>query len=84
MFFALMKFENSAAPPSGDRNQIRVLSSAAAVIHPVPAAAAALRRDDAPRHVSSVSSEEAEPRGSAARKEGREGGGEGRAAELHS
>lgn len=68
-----MMFENSVAPPSGDRNQIRVLFSAAAIIHPVSAAAAAaVRRDDAPRHVSSVSSEEAEPQGSAARKEGRE------------
>lgn len=71
--------KNSAAPPSADLNQIRVLSSAAAVIHPV-SAAAAVRRDDAPRHVSSVSSEEAAMhRGSAARKEGREGGRSGRA-----
>lgn len=75
--------KNSAAPPSADLNQIRVLSSAAAVIHPV-SAAAAVRRDDAPRHVSSVSSEEAAmPRESAARKEGREGGRAERPGFIH-
>lgn len=80
-FFA-HEVKNPAAPPSADLNQIRVLSSAAAVIHPV-SAAAAVRRDDAPRHVSSVSSESSEEaamlRGSDARKEGREGGRSGRA-----
>lgn len=75
--------ENSVAPPSWDRNQICVLFSAAAIIHPVSAAAAAVRRDDAPRHVSSVSSEEAEPQGLAARKEGREGGREEQQSFIH-
>lgn len=79
-----MMIENSAAPPSGDRNKIWASFSAAAIIHPVSAAAAAaVRRDGAPRHVSSVSSEEAEPQGLAARKEGREGGTEEQQSFIH-
>lgn len=77
--FGLMKFENSAASPSGDRNQICVLSSAAAITHSVSAAAAAVRRDDAPRHVSQCPQRKQSPEGrppgrKKEREEGREGG----------